>query len=119
MGRYAMMVSMSIVCGFFTSPETCTVHGRVFSVGLAQISVQNLDRMGLSIRDGFDACTNLRAMETILVECHERAHTTGDIQQSLRRALSCYYSGNFATGFRHGYVNRVIRNTLTAACAPP
>jgi len=27
-----MMVSMSIVCGFFTNPETCTVHGRVFNV---------------------------------------------------------------------------------------
>ena len=23
---------------------------------------------------------------------------------ALRQALSCYYSGNFATGFRHGYV---------------
>jgi hypothetical protein len=25
-----------------------------------------------------------------------------------RQALSCYYSGNFVTGFDHGYVARVV-----------
>jgi len=34
----------------------------------------------------------------------------GDQQQALRAALSCYYSGNFETGFRHGYVQKVVAN---------
>jgi type IV secretion system protein VirB1 len=63
-----------------------------------------------------DPCTNLAAMETILVKCFDRAARThtrspsaGPLvpQAALRQALSCYYSGNFSTGFRHGYVRRV------------
>ena len=81
-----------------------------FSVGLAQINVHNLPRLGLSLERAFDPCTNLRAMQSVLGECMDRAQTpepsTAD-QQHLRRALSCYYSGNFSTGFAHGYVRRV------------
>jgi type IV secretion system protein VirB1 len=42
-------------------------------------------------------------------------------QTALRQALSCYYSGNFATGFRHGYVRKVVAaagtNSLAASRA--
>ena len=82
--------------------------GRNFSLGLAQINVANLPRLGLTIPDALDGCKNLRAMQTILGECFDRAGGESDPQRNLRRALSCYYSGNFATGFRHGYVGRVI-----------
>jgi len=81
-----------------------------FSIGLAQINVHNLPRLGLSLEQAFDPCTNLRAMQTVLGECMDRAHTVEPIatnQQHVRRALSCYYSGNFSTGFVHGYVRRV------------
>jgi type IV secretion system protein VirB1 len=94
-------------------------QGRNFSVGLAQINVRNLDRFGMSMADGFDACKNLRAMQLVLGDCYERAGTKDGSQRSLRRALSCYYSGNFTTGFRHGYVNRVVSNAQTTARAPP
>ena len=93
--------------------------GRNFSIGLAQINVHNLDRFGMSIADGFDACKNLQAMQAILGECFERARSKEDSQASLRRALSCYYSGNFTTGFRHGYVSRVVSNAQKSARAPP
>ena len=79
-----------------------------FSVGLAQLNVRNFDRLGLSIRTAFDPCENLKAMQSILIECIERAGTGAAPQRDLRRALSCYYSGNFVTGFRHGYVARVV-----------
>lgn len=51
-------------------------------------------------------------MQTVLMECFERAQrksarASGD-QAALRAALSCYYSGNFSTGFRHGYVGKVV-----------
>jgi len=93
--------------------------GRNFSVGLAQINVRNLDRLGLSIADGFDACKSLQAMQRLLSDCFERAGSVDGSQLALRRALSCYYSGNFTTGFRHGYVNRVVTNAQWAARAPP
>ena len=93
--------------------------GRNFSVGLAQINIHNLDRFGMSAADGFDACKNLQAMQLILSECFERAGSRDESQSSLRRALSCYYSGNFTTGFRHGYVSRVVNNAQQTARAPP
>ncbi len=107
------------------SPEEAlaTAHalrnrGRNFSVGLAQINVHNLERFGLSLEDGFDGCKNLKAMQAVLTECFDRAHLNDGSQAALRRALSCYYSGNFTTGFRHGYVNRVVSRAPTAR-APP
>lgn len=79
-----------------------------FSVGLAQINVQHFARFRLDERTAFDPCANLRAMEVILSDCFTRAsRQTEDAQRALRLALSCYYSGNFQTGFEHGYVRKV------------
>ena len=50
-----------------------------------------------------------------LVECFDRATPQApSAAAALRNALSCYYSGNFSTGWRHGYVRKVI----AAAAAP-
>jgi type IV secretion system protein VirB1 len=80
-----------------------------FSVGLAQINVHNFERLSLSPATAFDPCENLRAMQAVLTECFDRSAFDRSGQSSLRQALSCYYSGNFVTGFRHGYVQRVAR----------
>ena len=80
-----------------------------YSVGLAQINVRNFDRLGLTADTAFDPCENLRAMQTVLAECFDRSVANAPPQSALRQALSCYYSGNFVTGFRHGYVQRVAR----------
>jgi type IV secretion system protein VirB1 len=91
-----------------------------FSVGLAQINLHNLPRLGLDLDSAFDPCSNLRSMQTVLGDCFDRARAKpGDGQAALRRALSCYYSGNFTTGFRHGYVSRVVNNAQKTARAPP
>jgi type IV secretion system protein VirB1 len=87
-----------------------------FSVGLGQINKRNFTRLGLTNTSALDPCTNLRAMQTILADCFSRAGRVGAAgeQIQLRRALSCYYSGNFKTGFRADlpgqapYVDRVI-----------
>lgn len=84
-----------------------------FSVGLAQINVRNFERLGLTTAKAFDPCQNLRAMQAVLGECFERSGPGVEPQTALRQALSCYYSGNFVTGFRHGYVQRV------ASAVPP
>ncbi|HEU4459986.1 MAG TPA: lytic transglycosylase domain-containing protein [Methylibium sp.] len=88
-------------------------EGWNFSVGLTQINVRNFERLGLSIDSAFDPCVNLRAMQTVLGDCVTRASSrVGPAQPAtqlaLRQGLSCYYSGNFATGFKHGYVQRVL-----------
>ena len=77
-------------------------RGYNFSVGLAQVNRANLGRYGLdSYPKAFDACANLSAGAHILADCHASAH--GD----WGKAFSCYYSGNFTTGFRDGYVQKV------------
>jgi type IV secretion system protein VirB1 len=93
-----------------------------FSIGLAQINVRNLERLGLTVESAFDPCENLRAMQTLLCDCFDRAGDGRSQQGTLRSALSCYYSGNYVTGFREGYVARVIaasRSVGTSSRAPP
>lgn len=78
-------------------------RGYNFSLGLAQVNRYNLARQGLSsYEQAFQACPNLQAGSRILAECHGRAGG------SWGRAFSCYYSGNFVTGYRHGYVQKVF-----------
>ena len=90
-----------------------------YSVGLAQINVHNFGRLGLTTEAAFDPCANLSAMQTVLTECFERTvRKDSDPQHSLRQALSCYYSGNFVTGFKHGYVRRVAHAASVAAARP-
>jgi type IV secretion system protein VirB1 len=88
-----------------------------YSVGLGQINKRNFPRFGLSTADAFGACANLGAMQGILGECYQRASRHRAPQAALRDALSCYYSGNFVTGHRHGYVNKVL--AAWSARAPP
>lgn len=98
--------------------STLQQQGWNFSVGLAQINVRNFGRLGLTAPLAFDPCTNLRAMQTILGECLTRTERDAPAQTALREALSCYYSGNVVTGFRHGYVRRVVRAVNSFANRP-
>jgi type IV secretion system protein VirB1 len=95
-------------------------NGWNISLGLAQINHLNLRRLGLSIETAMNPCANLTAMQKSLRDCFERAATEPPIgaeprQRALRRALSCYYSGNFATGFRDGYVRKVAAAAAAAS----
>ncbi|TKI02590.1 lytic transglycosylase domain-containing protein [Martelella alba] len=62
-----------------------------YSVGLMQITSTNFLHYGVTASDLLDPCTNLSVFERILSDCYRRGG-------SLKRALSCYYSGNFRTG---------------------
>lgn len=93
-----------------------------FSVGLGQINVGNFDRLGLTVESAFEPCANLAAMQTVLAECFDRAGGSASKamdQVALRQALSCYYSGNFDTGFRHGYVRKVVVAARAVPTAQP
>src|SRR5690606_1385361 len=76
-------------------------EGYNFSVGIAQVNRYNLAPYGLkTYAEAFDVCANLLAGSRILRECYDRAQDWG-------KAFSCYYSGNFSTGFKHGYVQKI------------
>jgi type IV secretion system protein VirB1 len=102
-----------------------TVHaldarGWNFSVGLAQVNRANWLAYGLNERSAFDPCRNLAAGAAILQGCFElaqqaRAHASSDSQSALRASLSCYASGDFSTGYRTGYVQRVVSNASVLA----
>ena len=80
-----------------------------YSVGLGQINKRNFQRFGLNSQTAFEPCANLNAMQGILGECFSRASRRASTQTALRDAFSCYYSGNFQTGYRHGYVGKVLK----------
>jgi type IV secretion system protein VirB1 len=94
-------------------------QGFNFSVGLGQVNRYNLARYGLDYQSAFDPCANLRAGAAILTDCYARASKSAqDSQAALRAAFSCYYSGNFVTGFRDGYVAKVLGEAVPARAAP-
>lgn len=64
-----------------------------YSVGLMQITSTNFSLFRTDARSLFNPCHNLSVAEKILADCYIRGKT-------LRRALSCYYSGNFDTGLK-------------------
>lgn len=88
-------------------------RGYNFSIGLAQVNRYNLGKYGLdSYEKAFQVCPNLQAGSRILADCYGRSG--GDWGKS----FSCYYSGNFVTGYRHGYVQKIyasMRGTSPAA----
>lgn len=101
-----------------------------FSVGLAQVNRSNWPAYGLGERSAFDPCRNLAAGAAILQGCFElarqaHARALADVQSDLRASLSCYASGDFSTGYRTGYVQRVVGNarvlpaSSTSVAVPP
>lgn len=82
--------------------------GYNFSLGLAQVNRHNLEKYGLdSYQQAFQVCPNLQAGARILAECYGRSGNDWG------KSFSCYYSGNFVTGFRHGYVQKVYASMRT------
>lgn len=90
-------------------------NGFAFDAGPVQVNSTNFRRYGLTVENVFDPCNNIRVGGLILSECYTRALAKYRAPQvALRAALSCYQSGNFTTGFRTGYVQKVV-----AAARPP
>ncbi|HCW3116841.1 lytic transglycosylase domain-containing protein [Citrobacter amalonaticus] len=73
--------------------EQLSLKGHRYSVGLMQITSTNFHHYDVTAHKLLDPCVNLSVFERILADCYRRG-------KSLKRALSCYYSGNFDTGLR-------------------
>lgn len=83
--------------------------GYNFSLGITQVNRYNLAKYGLgSYEKAFQVCPNVVAGAQILAECYGRSGSDWG------KAFSCYYSGNFVTGYRHGYVQKVYASMAGA-----
>lgn len=83
--------------------------GYNYSLGAAQINRTNLKRLGLDTYEkAFSYCPSVAAGSRVLSNCFARSGSDWG------KALSCYYSGNFVTGVRHGYVQRVFNSMAKA-----
>jgi type IV secretion system protein VirB1 len=98
--------------------------GYNFSLGIGQVNRYNLSKYGLDYHTAFEPCANLNASSLILKECYDRAQArASNDAEALAAAFSCYYSGNFSTGFRAdvkgqpSYVQKVL-NSASALGAP-
>lgn len=81
--------------------------GKNFSMGISQVNRYNLKAYGLNYESVFDPCKNLNAGSKILLDCFKRAEKVSQtINESWEKAFSCYYSGNFKTGFRQDFPNQ-------------
>ena len=96
-----------------------------FSLGAAQVNRYNLPKYGMDYAGAFDPCSSIRAGAGILADCHDRALlTTSDQNYAWQMAFSCYYSGNFKTGFRSdfpgqpSYVRKVLAGAGEAKAIP-
>lgn len=77
--------------------------GYNYSLGVAQVNRANFGKFGLDTYEkAFEVCPNLTAGSQILAQCYASAH--GD----WGKAFSCYYSGNFTTGYQDGYVQKIF-----------
>lgn len=105
--------------------QALQAKGMNFSVGLAQINKQHFKRFGLNYTNMFNMCENVKAGAAIYKGCLAAANKSFGVGNfSTWAALSCYYSGNFSTGFkRYGndkmpYVSAVSRKMMTYNSRP-
>ena len=92
-------------------------RGFNFSLGLAQVNRFNLAAYGLTYATVFEPCRNLWAGSKILEDCYTRARPRH--ANPLLAAFSCYYSGNFATGFRPDHSGRPYVQKIVDAAGRP
>lgn len=83
-------------------------QGENIDMGLGQINSITMQRLGLSVAEIYDPCTNLTTSAEVLKQCYTRAlRTYPSGQIALTHALSCYNTGNFKRGLTNGYVAKL------------
>ena len=93
-------------------------RGYSVDIGLTQINSANLARLGLTVEQALDPCTNVAGGARILTADYaEAARSRGDGQPALQAALSAYNTGDFYRGFGNGYVARYYERGAVPALA--
>lgn len=81
-----------------------------YSVGIGQINKINFKKYNITGIDLLEPCLNLSIAQDILKECYKNSPNL-----NVYEALSCYYSGNYQSGFKiekigNSYIDRIINN---------
>jgi type IV secretion system protein VirB1 len=82
--------------------------GHTVDLGLMQIDSRNLARLRLAVAEAFDPCASLAAGARVLADAYRGGTTHSAQQAALRVAFSRYNTGSPTSGFRNGYVARVL-----------
>ena len=95
--------------------------GYTVDVGLAQVNSANFARLGVTVEQAFDPCTNLQLASSMLRAGYGLAiqHYTG--LDAISTTYSLYNTGTLTRGFRNGYVGRVwsAANGMGTIQTPP
>lgn len=114
-GRPAISVDADNTAEAIERASALIAAGRSIDLGLGQINSANLDWLGLSVADAFDACKNLAAAARVLSGNYARYRPESRTdQEALDRALSAYNTGHPQKGLRNGYVASVRRHADAA-----
>ena len=82
-------------------------RGHSVDIGLGQINSKNLARLGVSIEQTFDPCTNLGLASRVLQKGYAQASQRYSGLDAISVTYSLYNTGSMSRGFRNGYVKRV------------
>ena len=95
--------------------------GYTVDVGLAQINSANFARLGVSVEQAFEPCTNLRLASIVLQQGYDQASRHYAGLEAISATYSLYNTGTLTRGFRNGYVERVwtAATNLKSVDAPP
>lgn len=83
------------------------VAGYSVDLGLAQINSHTLARLNMTVAQAFDACTSLRAAETVLSQNYALASQSSNGLEAISRTWSYYNTGSPTRGLTNGYVSKV------------
>lgn len=87
--------------------ERLIAAGENLDMGVMQINSIHLRTNGLSLREIFDPCINIRVGSRILLDAYKKAVSVyGEGQTALMGALSIYNTGNLMKGQTNGYVEK-------------
>jgi type IV secretion system protein VirB1 len=81
--------------------------GYTVDVGLAQVNSANFARLGVTVEQAFEPCTNLRMASSMLQEGYGLASRHYSGLDAISATYSLYNTGTLTRGFRNGYVGRV------------
>ena len=95
--------------------------GYTVDVGLAQINSANFARLGVTVEQVFEPCTNLKLASTVLQQGYGMATRYYTGLGAISATYSLYNTGTLTRGFRNGYVGRVwtAAANLGSIKAPP
>ena len=100
--------------------KRATSAGSSVDIGLMQVNTSNVGKLGYTIEQMFDPCTNIKAGATILSADYSGALGVAPAgQKALQAALSAYNTGNYHSGFSNGYVAHYYGAVAGTAAAPP